>query len=203
MISWMGIPFETISADIDESRRSHELPLEMVRRLAREKAERIAENRSDSIILAADTIVIKGDQILGKPIDPEQAGQMLRDLRGEIHQVATAISLIIPTQQRMFDMCISNVKMRNYSDDEIDDYTKSGDPLDKAGAYAIQNRIFNPAPDFSGCFASVMGFPFCHIERNLRKIDGYNWISTAVICLKHLHYNCPIYKRVLDGEDIG
>jgi len=120
-----------------------------------------------------------------------------------IHQVVTAICLIQPGGKTMQDLCVSNVRMRNYSDQEIQKYVYSGDPMDKAGAYAIQNVSFNPVLEFKGCYASVMGFPFCHIERNLRKIDGYNCVPTAELCQKNIHYSCPIYARVLNGENIG
>lgn len=204
LIAWMNIPFDVTSSDIDESLQKGEHPIDYVRRLACEKAEAIFNNsHPTSVILAADTIVIKGDHILGKPKDEKQATEMLLDLKGAIHQVVTAICLIQPDGKRIQDLCVSNVRMRNYSDREIQKYVSSGDPMDKAGAYAIQNGSFNPVSEFKGCFASVMGFPFCHIERNLRKIDGYNCIPTADICQKNLHYSCPIYARVLNGEDIG
>jgi septum formation protein len=204
LIAWLNIPFAVAAADIDESRQSGEHAMEHVRRLAREKAEKIwNDNHPASIILAADTIVIKDDQILGKPKDKEQATHMLALLRDTMHQVVTAICLIQPDGREMQDVCTSTVHMRNYSDQEIERYVASGDPFDKAGGYAIQNGSFNPVLKFQGCFASVMGFPFCHIERALRKIDGYNWIPVAEICQKNLPYDCPICTKVLNGEDIG
>ena len=204
LIAWMNIPYEVISANIDESLQIGELPINHVRRLAREKAEKIFhDTRSTSLILAADTIVIKDDCILGKPRDRIHATEMLQDLKGKIHQVVTAICIIQPDGKMMQDLCISNVQMREYSDQEILNYVTSGDPMDKAGAYAIQNGSFNPVTEFYGCFASVMGFPFCHIERNLRKIDGYNCVPTADVCQNNLCYSCSIFSRVLDGEDIG
>jgi MAF protein len=204
LISWMDIPYEVISADINEDHQKGEHPIDYVQRLACEKAEEIFNNNHPaSVILAADTIVINGEQILGKPKDEDQATEMLLDLRGKIHQVVTAICLIQPDGKKMHDLCVSNVRMRNYSDQEIKNYVATGDPMDKAGAYAIQNGSFNPVSEFNGCFASVMGFPFCHIERNLQKIDGYNCVPTAERCQKNLHYFCPIYVRVLNGEEIG
>ncbi|MHB8806902.1 MAG: Maf family protein [Anaerolineaceae bacterium] len=204
LISWMNIPFEVTSADIDERYQEGEHPIDYVRRVACEKAEAIFNNSHfAAVILAADTIVIHGEHILGKPKDKDQATEMLLELRGVIHQVVTAVCLIQPDGKKMQDLCVSNVRMRNYSDQEIRKYVSSGDSLDKAGAYAIQNGSFDPVSEFKGCFASVMGFPFCHIERNLRKIDGYNCVPTAELCQKNLHYSCPIYARVLNGEDIG
>ncbi len=207
MISWLNIPFEIMPANIEESYHTNEKAFPYVRRLAREKAEKAAKkmgygDRSSSIVLAADTIVLKGDQILGKPKNEADAERMLVLLRNTFHQVITAICLLFPDGRKVEDLCISEVRMRNYSDDEIAEYVHSGDAFDKAGAYAIQNGTFNPVCALTGCYASVMGFPFCHIERNLRKIDGYNWISTAEICQKHLHYECPISEKVLKGEEV-
>jgi len=204
MVKWMGIPFEILPADIDERLHENEKPITHVKRLACEKAQKIAlSGNTNAVILAADTIVIKDEDILGKPKDNRRAVEMLQALRGRVHQVATAVCIIAPAYPPFQDICISPVKMRAYTDDEIRAYVDSGDPMDKAGAYAIQSGSFNPVSQFSGCFASVMGFPFCHIERNLRKIDGYNCLPVAEICQQNLHYVCPIFSRVLDGEDIG
>lgn len=203
LISWTRIPFSIAPADIDERVMPDETPLELVQRLALEKAQKIAGTETDAIVLAADTIVVHQGTIIGKPRNATHAEQILRSLRDKTHQVITAIALIAPNKSAHRDVCVSQVKMRDYSDVEINAYIASGDPMDKAGAYAIQNGDFKPVPDFSGCFASVMGFPFCHIERNLRRIDGYNCLPVAEICQKNLHYPCPIHQRVLDGEDIG
>lgn len=204
MIAWMGIPFEIFPADIDERLHQDEEPITHVKRLALQKAKKIASvNNTGAVILAADTIVLHDGQILGKPQNKQHAREMLLSLRGQVHQVATAICLITPADGIFQDLCISSVHMRTYGDDEILAYVDSGDPLDKAGAYAIQNKSFDPVTQFSGCFASVMGFPLCHIERNLRKIDGYNYLPVAEICQQNLHYACPIFPKVLQGEDIG
>ena len=203
-MAWLKIPFECIPADIDESFQRDELPLQHVKRLARQKAEKVYECCGKTeIVLADDTIVIHNGTILGKPKDATQAEEMLLALCGKVHQVATAIHIISGVGENLTDLCVSNVEMRAYSTEEIKAYVASGDALDKAGAYAIQSQSFHPVPVLNGCFASVMGFPFCHIERNLRRIDGYNCVPVADICQKNLHYSCPIFTRVLDGEDIG
>jgi MAF protein len=204
MMVWMGIPFEIIPADIDERLHEDEEPITHVKRLALQKAKKIASaKKNDAVILAADTIVLHAGHILGKPQDKQHAREMLLALRGRVHQVATAICLITHEDEIFQDLCISSVHMRTYNDDEIQAYVDSGDPLDKAGGYAIQNKSFDPVTQFSGCFASVMGFPLCYIERNLRKIDGYNCLPVAEICQQNLHYACPIFSKVLQGEDIG
>ncbi len=181
------------------------MALDHVQRLAYEKSKTwIDDAADDDIIIAADTIVIRDGEILGKPVDAENAMKILKSLRNREHQVATALSVrqvgcAIPVS----DLCVSNVRMRDYSDKEIEEYIASGDPLDKAGAYAIQNTAFHPSMGFKGCVTSVMGMPLCHLERTLRKIAGYKPVDMAAICYKNMKYNCPITAQVMQGKQIG
>jgi septum formation protein len=101
------------------------------------------------------------------------------------------------------DLCITDVPMRSYTDEEIRAYVLSGDPLDKAGAYAIQHAGFQPVESISGCYASVMGLPLCHLQRALRKVDIVPATDLPAGCQATLQYECPIFSRVLAGEDIG
>jgi MAF protein len=205
MISWLGWSFQPVPSNIDESIHTGEMALEYVKRLALEKSKAWIDDAVDEdIIVAADTVVILDGKILGKPRNAQNAIEMLKSLRNRTHQVATAISVrkvgcAIPVS----DLCVSMVKMRDYSDKEIDDYVASSDPLDKAGAYAIQNREFHPSVGFAGCFPSVMGMPLCHLERTLRKIEGYQQLDMAGICRKNIKYNCPITTQVLSGMRVG
>jgi predicted house-cleaning NTP pyrophosphatase (Maf/HAM1 superfamily) len=93
--------------------------------------------------------------------------------------------------------------MRNYSDEEIDAYVLSGDPLDKAGAYAIQNSRFHPVQAMKGCYASVMGLPLCHLLRVLRKMDVQPDADIPAACQSLLQYPCPVSSAILRGEQIG
>ena len=93
--------------------------------------------------------------------------------------------------------------MRAYGDEEIAAYVASGDPLDKAGAYAIQNRAFHPVESLGGCYASVMGLPLCHLTRSLRKLGLAPTTDIAVECQSALSYVCPISSAVLAGEMVG
>jgi septum formation protein len=93
--------------------------------------------------------------------------------------------------------------MRPYSDEEIDVYVASGDPLDKAGAYAIQHADFHPVENFSGCYASVMGLPLCHLVRTLCKMGIAPPADVPAACQAHLQYTCPISAAILRGETIG
>jgi septum formation protein len=101
------------------------------------------------------------------------------------------------------DLCVTEVPMRDYSDQEIEAYVQTGDPLDKAGAYAIQHPDFQPVDDLSGCFASVMGLPVCHLVRSLRKLDIPPRADVPTNCQSLLNYQCPVYRAVLRGEQVG
>lgn len=198
-------PFQVVPADIDETEFPGEAPGDYVCRLAKTKAEVIGQRfPSAGLIIAADTTVADGDEILGKPVDPADASRMLKQLRGRNHQVYTAIALMVPEKGILAqDLCLSQVPMRNYSDEEIAMYVQSDDPLDKAGAYAIQHRGFHPVEDFQGCFASVMGFPACHLARSLDKIGLMPAIKIDSACQQYLDYDCPIAQLVLTGVNIG
>jgi septum formation protein len=205
MIKWTAWPFQVAPSNIDESVRKDEKPQDYVRRLAFEKSMAAIEAAlPGDVIIAADTIVILDDRILGKPVDAQNAFVMLESLRNRMHLVVTAISVrLAGRKDALQDICRSNVRMRNYSNEEIEAYVSSGDPLDKAGGYAIQNPRFNPVGEFSGCFASVMGMPLCHLERTMRKLPDYRDCDMAEVCWRNLKYRCPITRRVLAGEDIG
>ncbi len=199
LIQLLDLPFEIFPADIDETRNHGEAAKFYVKRLAHEKALWAAEQKV-GLIIAADTIVVDGDVILGKPLHVDEARSMLLSLRGHQHHVLTAIALIDSvTGRQSLDLCCTAVPMRDYSDDEIDAYIKSGDPLDKAGAYAIQHQGFNPVEKMDGCFASVMGFPLCHVVRNLRQMDFNSQVDVPAACQKALTYNCPVYERILEN----
>jgi MAF protein len=207
MLAWVNWDLEASAANIDESRHPEESAQEYVLRLAVEKANYpIPGAGSDDIIIAADTIVVLDKEILGKPTDEKEAYEMLSQLRAHEHWVMTAIAVrsnSTGTEHVHQDICRTRVQMREYADEEIKHYIASGDPMDKAGAYAIQNISFHPAVDFNGCFASVMGIPLCHLERTLQKSSIYKPSGLALICQKHLKYNCSITGRVMAGEEIG
>ncbi|MBV7334007.1 Maf family protein [Chloroflexi bacterium TSY] len=164
----LGLTFDIRVADIDETPHPGEAPIPLVRRLASTKAQAVADQLQPdgyrSLIIAADTIVALDNQLLGKPADATEATVMLHQLRNRMHQVYSGVSIlslggdgIAQTQRTIVNS--TDVIMRDYSDEEVAEYVASGDPLDKAGAYAIQHPTFAPAAELSGCFASVMGLP--------------------------------------------
>ena len=168
-----GIEFLVQPASAPEIPETDEKPDDFARRMSQSKA-RIAAGAAapSALVLAADTIVVLDGQILGKPSGPSQAVEMLRRLRGRTHQVLTALVVLDMASGRQFDDLVSaRVPMRDYSDSEIDAYVATGNPLDKAGAYAIQFSDFQPVdlPRFDDCFANVMGLPVCRTLRLLRQ----------------------------------
>ena len=205
ILTWTGWDLEKVSSKGDESMLENEAPEQYVRRIAELKSRVDLDDASESdFVISADTIVVHVGKILGKPKDAQDAFAMLVSMRAREHWVMTAIAVRqAGAEKAALELCRSKVKMRAYSDEEIRKYVDSGDPLDKAGAYAIQDRDFHPAEDFAGCMASVMGMPLCHLERLLRENADYNWTDWPTICQKKLEYTCPITSRVMAGEDIG
>jgi len=184
-------------ADVDESQYENESPADYVLRLAEKKA-RALEAETNKIILAADTTVVDGQHILGKPKDNVEAITMLTRLRGRTHQVYTGVALLrVSDDFLLTDICVTDVPMRNYSDEEIHAYVATGDPLDKAGAYAIQHSEFSPVASMDGCYASVMGLPLCHVTRMMLKMGIEPQADVPLHCQKLLEYDCPIYTSVL------
>jgi len=205
LLSLTGWSFEIKPADIDETPQPGEPPAQYVLRLAETKARMAGSHAAPGqVVLAADTTVADGQFLLGKPDGPAEAEQMLVRLRGKVHQVYTAVAVYDPYAGRLLkDLCTSQVSMRLYRRDELIAYVSSGDPLDKAGAYAIQDAVFHPVENFAGCFASVMGLPLCHATRTLQKFGLHPAVDVPQACQTHLDYACPVYPAVLRGEDVG
>ncbi len=186
-----GWPFEVLPAEIDESQLPGEPPAQFVKRLACEKTQKVAEQNA-GLVIGADTIVVDGSEILGKPGDEDQATAMLRQLRGRTHQVYTGIAIIDLQMGRAFnEVCETDVTMRHYSDDEIKAYIATGDPMDKAGAYAIQHVGFHPVEVLKGCYASVMGLPICLLAQGLQEFGLQPPEEIQDRCQAELNYACP------------
>lgn len=197
LIGLTGWDFVVSVADVDESVRENESPADYVLRLAETKARAVRVN-AENIILAADTTVVDGSDILGKPADDAEAVAMLTRLRGRTHQVFTGIALLRGSDDSLLtDLCVTDVPMRAYSDEEIRSYVATGDPFDKAGAYAIQHPGFNPVIDMKGCYASVMGLPLCHVVRLMRRMDIQPNADVPANCQKLLEYDCPVFESIL------
>ena len=199
LLSLTGWKFTVSAADVDESVLANESPSDYVLRLAETKARAaaVAGADADQVILAADTTVVDGADILGKPKDRAEATAMLKRLRGHAHQVHTGIAVFRPSDGLLLkDLCVTEVPMRDYSDEEIHAYVQTGDPLDKAGAYAIQHPEFQPVARMDGCFASVMGLPACHVIRLMRKMDIQPNSNFFLTCETLLEYQCPVSNAI-------
>lgn len=195
--------FLVIAPDIDEKSLANEAPADLVWRIANHKAlrggEMILQSKLASPwVISADTIVVDGSEVIGKPQGAREAARILRKLAGRRHQVLSAIALYQPgAGDPCGEVVCSEVEMREYTEDEIQEYIASGDPLDKAGAYAIQNPDFDPAPGFQDCFANVMGLPLCHLAVLLRK-NGLDFNhQVARNCQASIQYRCPVFKEIL------
>ena len=197
--------FSVSVSNVDESQRIDEAPPDYVLRLAEAKARAaVAMARSDHIIIGADTAVVDGSRILGKPKDIKEATAMLKSLRGHTHQVYSALAVLRMRDERLItDLCVTDVPMRNYSDEELEAYVLTGDPLDKAGAYAIQHPGFHPVENMKGCYASVMGLPLCHLIRVLRMLGVPDDTDLPAACQSLLQYQCPVSRAILRGEQVG
>jgi len=192
-----GLDFGVLPADVDESPLEEESAPAYVQRLATNKARAVAAQAGPgALVIAADTTVVDGSQILGKPVDAADARRMLRQLRGRTHQVVTAIALL-RDGRFLVDCCASDVPMRAYSEAEIQAYVASGDPLDKAGAYAIQHAGFHPVESPQGCYATVVGLPLCHLARSLWKFEIELAVDMPGACQSALGYDCPVYELIL------
>ncbi|RPI88177.1 MAG: septum formation protein Maf [Chloroflexi bacterium] len=205
MLALGGYQFKIAPADVDETPIPGEAPRDYALRTAVGKAQAVASKvPEDSIILSADTIVVQDNlqtgkpEILGKPVDEADARRMLRQLRGRVHQVYTAVSVFRTTDGKMeTDLCITDVPMRNYTDEEIEAYIATGDPMDKAGAYAIQHKGFHPVEDLDGCYSNVVGLPLCHVARTLRNFGIPPQTVLAAQCLNNNTYQCHISPDIL------
>ncbi len=159
LLTRLGLPFEVVEADIDESALAGR-PERVARRLAVAKARAVAARRPDATVLAADTVVAHRGDLLGKPRDAAEAWATLRRLRDLTHRVVTAVAVMPPGRRRpLLGHAVTRVAMRRYADAEIATSIARGDPFDKAGAYAIQDERLAPVAAHQGCYCNVVGLP--------------------------------------------
>lgn len=198
LIKVLGVEFEFTTAEVDESPRDHESPQEMVQRLSYTKARVGARAFDDAIVIGADTIGWLDNEIIGKPRDSAEAAQMLQRLRARPHIVYSGVT-VKHRKRTVTQIATTTVWMRNYSDDEIAAYVASGDPLDKAAAYAIQHNDFHPVARVEGCYANVMGLPLCHLYLAL-KAFGISLDEPDRACQVYLQIVCPVAREILSMQ---
>ena len=161
-----GFDFVVRVPDIGEERRPGEPAIDYVRRLAEQKAFAVAMNPGE-IVLGADTTVVVDDQVLEKPRDASDAIRMLALLSGRDHEVITGICLRTDNRT-IVDAAVTRVRFAELSKQEIDEYVASGEPMDKAGAYAIQGSASKFIERVDGCYFNVVGLPIALVYRHLK-----------------------------------
>lgn len=168
-----GFRLEVVSSDVDETPHAGESPTAYVERLAQKKAEagaRLFRPQDNVVVLGADTVIVMEGRILGKPDSGQQAREMLEKLSGQAHEVISGVALAEPgSARRLSAHEVTRVFFRRLAPQEIEDYVASGEPLGKAGAYAIQGRAARFVRRVEGCYFNVVGVPLALVERLLRE----------------------------------
>lgn len=164
-----GIPFEIVPVDVDESFQPAEEPGRAVARLAEAKADAAAASHPDAVVLGADTTVVIGGEALAKPVDEADAVRMLRLLSGRTHDVLTGIC-ISGEGRRLVHVETTRVRMSRLSDAEVKWYVATGEPFDKAGAYAVQGLASRFVEGIDGSYANVVGLPISSVYALLNEL---------------------------------
>jgi MAF protein len=199
LLGLAGFMFGVISVGVDETPLPNEHPHDYTQRVSQEKAQAAVDLvQGQPIIIAADTTVVDKGIILGKPTNGSEAEAMLKHLRGRTHQVYTAVVVLDSITGRLeSEVSVTDVPMRNYTDSEIVAYIATGDPLDKAGAYAIQHPVFHPVATRTGCYANVIGLPLCHLLKILRRMDIPISQDIPFLCQSVHEYECGVFSNIL------
>ena len=166
LLSLFGIPFTVRVADIDETMDPSLGAAEAVAAISRKKALAV-QRGEDDVLIAADTIVVVGGKILGKPHSHEEAEAMLRLLSGRDHQVMTGVTVLCGQKETVFTE-VTDLHFRELTDKEISRYVQSGEPMDKAGAYGIQDGAALFCEKMNGDYYNVMGLPLCRLGQVLK-----------------------------------
>lgn len=166
-----GIPFAVDPSHVLEQPIASERPDAYVQRLARDKALAVFARHHKDAVLGADTVVVVDDHLLEKPTDAEDAARMLRLLSGRTHRVISGVSVVAPGFERT-EAELTQVTFVEISAEEIDDYVRSGEPMDKAGAYGIQGMASRWVSKIDGCYFNVVGLPVARVYRLLRDAES-------------------------------
>lgn len=175
LLEQIGLKFEVIPSHAKET-ITKELPGEVVEELSLQKAQDVAGQIPDGIIIGSDTIVWQDGHIMGKPHDRAQAYEMLHSLQGNVHSVFTGVTVIVkestgPEKRHTFH-CETKVHVCPMTDDEINTYIATGEPMDKAGAYGIQGRFAAWVEAIEGDYNTVVGLPVCALWQVLKQYVG-------------------------------
>lgn len=167
LLQYLEIPFEVIPADVDESIDTTLPVIEEIKRLAEKKASWVYQTHPESIVIGSDTVVTIDNQILGKPKDKEDACRMLHLLSNRTHEVITAVSIVSKEKTDTF-ASVSKVYFHALTKEEIKHYVENENPVDKAGAYAIQGKASLFIDKIDGDYYSIMGLPISMVNQHLK-----------------------------------
>lgn len=171
LLSYIVRDFSIVVPDIDESVNSNENPLDYVNRVSLTKCKNVSELNNDAIVISADTSVVLGDLILGKPVDVNDSNRILKSLSGKRHTVFTSFSIHSPITRTIITKCCeTSITFRALEDLEIEKYSLSGEGLDKAGAYGYQNSAISFISEIIGSPSNVIGLPLAELKLELDKI---------------------------------
>jgi len=170
LLTAMGVGFRVVESAIDETQLQGEAPLDMVKRLAIEKCRHVAATCKDCLVLAADTVVVFNNEVFGKPVDASDAERMLGILQGDWHEVMGGVAFIDLTKSiEHIEVHTTRVKMIALSEDEIKRYVQTGEPMGKAGSYAIQGIAGNFVEAVEGSYSNVIGLNTASVYSYLRE----------------------------------
>jgi len=171
LLEQIGLNFAVRESEYEEDMSVTDDPEELVKFLAMKKAEDVARHYDDAIIIGSDTVVVFGGKILGKPENEEGARRMLRELSGREHKVFTGLAIIDTKNTIKVNVCgQARVKFRELEEREIEDYIATGEPLDKAGAYGIQDKGILLIEEIRGDYCTIVGLPLTLVYRELKKM---------------------------------
>jgi septum formation protein len=195
LLTELSLGFRVRSSDVPEEYEEGLSPDQVAIVLAARKSEAVARQEPDAVVLGADTIVVFDGHILGKPDDRSQARQMLRMLRGQWHAVITAVAVTdSATGNASIHSVTTRVKMVHFDDEALESYIATGEPMDKAGSYAVQGRGGELIEAVDGCYSNVVGLPLCETARLLTDF-GVSITREPPVCRLPSGAPCPREKR--------
>lgn len=169
LLEQLGLEFKVIPSEICEPVLPGFTPAELVEVLAREKAHQVAGRLSSGVVIGADTVVVWRGQVMGKPASPREAAEMLRRLRADVHEVYTGLALIdAASGESVAGHEVTRVYFKYISDAEIESYVATKEPMDKAGAYAVQGKAAIFIERIEGCYTNVVGLPLARLDTMLK-----------------------------------
>lgn len=196
LLSQLGLEFQVVASDISEDPLPGESAENMVRRLSLEKAQEVARQVGTGYVIGADSTVVLNGRAIGKPEDADDARRMLMELRGTHHQVTTGLTVIdVSSGRHLTDALSSDIEMRDYSVEEVEASIAGGTPMDKAGAYAIQDQEFRPGRMVTGCYTNVIGLPLCRLVEMLEELGFPTPEGGAMAMSEGCRIECPFQQR--------